>query len=308
MVTPSEPMNFFHELWSHEFMRRALAGGALIGFTNGFLGSFIVLRRMSLMADALSHSMLPGLAIGLMLFGLHPGGLFLGGIIAAFLVAMGAMLLARASRLKEDASLAILYTVAFSVGVVLLQFVPTSVDLKHYLFGNILGLGNADLWIAYGVTLAVVPGLLLLLRPLVLTLFDPTVARSQGVKVDALQVVLIGASVLAMISSAQSVGVVLMLGLLVTPAATLYLLTDDFRTMLWGGAALGSVGSELGLLLSYRIEKIPSGAAIVLVLGACFLGAWAFGPRYGLLARLRKRRHFHEESLSRWEQGGHDHS
>ena len=301
-------MNFFHDLWSHEFMRRALAGGALIGFTNGFLGSFIVLRRMSLMADALSHSMLPGLAIGLVLFGLHPGGLFLGGIVAAFLVAMGAMLLARASRLKEDASLAILYTVAFSIGVVLLQFVPTSVDLKHYLFGNILGLGDADLWIAYGVTLAVVPGLLLLLRPLVLTLFDPMVARSQGVKVDALHVVLIAASVLAMISSAQSVGVVLMLGLLVTPAATLYLLTDDFSTMLWGGAALGSAGSVLGLLLSYRFERIPSGAAIVLVLGACFLGAWAFGPRYGLIARLRKRRHFHEESLSRWEHGdGHKH-
>ncbi len=300
-------MNFFNDLWSHEFMRRALVGGALIGFTNGFLGSFIILRRMSLMADALSHSMLPGLAIGLVLFGLHPGGLFLGGIVAAFLVAMGAMLLARASRLKEDASLAILYTVAFSVGVVLLQFVPTSVDLKHYLFGNILGLGDTDLWIAYAVTLAVVPGLVLLLRPLVLTLFDPTVARSQGVKVDALHVVLIAASVLTMISSAQSIGVVLMLGLLVTPAATLYLLTDKFSTMLWGGAFLGSAGSVLGLLISYRFDRVPSGAAIVLVLGVCFLIAWAFGPRYGLLARLRKRRHFHEESLSRWDHEHHNH-
>jgi ABC-type Mn2+/Zn2+ transport system permease subunit len=288
-------------------MRRALAGGALIGFTNGFLGTFIILRRMSLMADALSHSMLPGLAIGLVLFGLHPGGLFLGGIIAAFLVATGAMLLARASRVKEDASLAILYTVAFSIGVVLLQYVPASVDLKHYLFGNILGLGDADLWIAYGVTLFVVPGLLLLQRPLVLTLFDPTVARSQGVKVNALQLVLIVASVLTMISSAQALGVILMLGLLVTPAATLYLLTDKFTTMLWGGAFLGSAGSVLGLVLSYHFEKIPSGAAIVLVLGVCFLLAWTFGPRYGLLARLRKRRHFHEESLSRWEHEKHEH-
>jgi len=285
-------------------MRRALVGGALIGFTNGFLGTFIVLRRMSLMADALSHSMLPGLALGLLVAGgLSASGLFLGGITAAFLVALGAMLLARTSRLKEDASLAILYTVAFSAGVVLLQFVPTPVDLKHWLFGDILGIGDADLWIAYGVTLAVVPGLLLVLRPLVLTLFDPMVARSQGVKVDALHVLLIAASVLAMISSAQAVGVILMLGLLVAPAATLYLLTDNFSTMLWGGAALGTVGSVLGLVLSYRFEKVPSGAAIVLVLGVCFLAAWAFGPRYGLLARLRKRRHFHEESLSRWEHG-----
>ncbi len=285
-------------------MRRALVGGALIGFTNGFLGTFIVLRRMSLMADALSHSMLPGLALGLLVAGgLSASGLFLGGITAAFLVALGAMLLARTSRLKEDASLAILYTVAFSAGVVLLQFVPTPVDLKHWLFGDILGIGDADLWIAYGVTLAVVPGLLLVLRPLVLTLFDPMVARSQGVKVDALHVLLIAASVLAMISSAQAVGVILMLGLLVAPAATLYLLSDNFSTMLWGGAALGTVGSVLGLVLSYRFEKVPSGAAIVLVLGVCFLAAWAFGPRYGLLARLRKRRHFHEESLSRWEHG-----
>ena len=302
-------MNFFRDLWSHEFMRRALVGGALIGFTNGFLGTFIVLRRMSLMADALSHSMLPGLALGLLVAGgLSASGLFLGGITAAFLVALGAMLLARTSRLKEDASLAILYTVAFSAGVVLLQFVPTPVDLKHWLFGDILGIGDADLWIAYGVTLAVVPGLLLVLRPLVLTLFDPMVARSQGVKVDALHVLLIAASVLAMISSAQAVGVILMLGLLVAPAATLYLLTDNFSTMLWGGAALGTAGSVLGLVLSYRFEKIPSGAAIVLVLGACFIAAWAFGPRYGLIAKLRKRRHFHEESLSRWEHGdGHDH-
>lgn len=297
-------MNFFTDIWSHEFMRRALVGGALIGFTNGFLGTFIVLRRMSLMADALSHSMLPGLALGLLVAGgLSTSGLFLGGITAALLVALGAMVLARTSRLKEDASLAILYTVAFSAGVVLLQFVPTQVDLKHWLFGDILGIGNADLWIAYGVTLAVVPGLLLVLRPLVLTLFDPTVARSQGVKVDALHVLLVAASVLAMISSAQAVGVILMLGLLVTPAATLYLLTDNFSTMLWGGAALGSASSVLGLMLSYRFDRVPSGAAIVLVLGACFLAAWAFSPRYGLLAKLRKRRHFHEESLSRWEHG-----
>ena len=294
-------MHFFTDLFSQEFMRRALLGGALIGFTNGFLGSFIILRRMSLMADALSHSMLPGLALGLLFFGLNPGGLFLGGIVAAFLVAVGAMLLARGSRLKEDTSLAILYTVAFSGGVVLLQFVKSPVDLKHYLFGNVLGMGDADLWIAYAVALVVVPGLLLLQRPLVLTLFDPAVARSQGVKVGALQLVLIVASVLTMISSAQAVGVILMLGLLVTPAATMYLLTDSFPRMLWGGAILGCFGAVSGLVLSYRFDRLPSGAAIVLVLGACFLLSWFFSPRYGLLSRLRKARHFHDASLQRWE-------
>jgi manganese transport system permease protein len=294
-------ISIFQEMWTQEFMRRALIGGAFIGFTNGFLGAFIILRRMSLMADALSHSMLPGLALGLMLFGLSAGALFLGGITAAFLVALGAMLLTRGSRLKEDTSLAILYTVAFSLGVVLLQFVKSPVDLKHYLFGNVLGLGNADLWIAYGVTLVVVPGLLLLERPMLLTLFDPAVARSQGVKVGALQIVLIVASVLTMISSAQAIGVILMLGLLVTPAATMYLLTDRFSRMLWGGAALGCVGSIAGLAVSYRFEKLPSGAAIVIVLGFFFLLTWLFSPRYGMVRRLLRPRHFHQESLERWE-------
>jgi manganese transport system permease protein len=296
-------IDFLREIWGEEFMRRALVGGAMIGFTNGFLGAFIVLRRMSLMADALSHSMLPGLAIGLMIVGaLKVGALFLGGIIAAFFVALGAMLLARASRIKEDTSLAILYTFAFSVGGLLLQLTPTKVDLRHYLFGNVLGLANEDLWIAYGVALVVIPGLLLVQRPMVLTLFDAAVARSQGVRVGLMQLVLVAASVLTMISSAQAVGVILMLGLLVTPAATMYLLTDNFSRMMWGGAVLGTSSTVAGLLVSYRFD-VPSGAAIVIILFAIFLATFVLSPRYGLLARFRKRRHFHEESLQRWEGG-----
>lgn len=289
------------EMLQHDFMRRALLGGMVLGFTNGFLGSFIILRRMALMADALSHSMLPGLAIGLMVAGLNAGSLFIGGITAAFFVAIGSMLLSRGSRLKEDTSLAILYTFAFSVGAVLLQSIPpTQVELKHYLFGNILGMDNADLWITWGVALVVIPGLLLLQRPLVLTLFDPAVARSHGVAVGAMQIVIVVASVLTMISSAQSVGVILMLGLLVGPAATMYLITDRFPVMLWGGAVLGCLGTLCGLLLSYRFEGIPSGAAIVIILFSVFITAFVFGPRYGLVAKIRKSRHMHDESLKRW--------
>ncbi|MDQ3622471.1 MAG: metal ABC transporter permease, partial [Verrucomicrobiota bacterium] len=176
-------MDWLPEPFSHEFMRRALVGGALIGFANGFLGAFVVLRRLALMADSLSHSLLPGLALGVMLFGLVPAALFFGALMAALFVALGAQLIARSSRLKEDSALGILYTIAFSLGLVLLTFVKVRVPLMHYLFGNILGLADSDLWISYLVALITIPTLAALQRPFLLTLFEPNVARSQGVLV-----------------------------------------------------------------------------------------------------------------------------
>jgi ABC-type Mn2+/Zn2+ transport system permease subunit len=293
-------MDWLFEPFQHVFMQRALAACVLIGFLNGFLGAFVVLRRMALMADSLSHSLLPGLAVGVLLFGVAPAGLFVGALAAALLVALGAQLLARGARVKEDTALGILYTVAFSSGVVLLSFVKVRVSLMHYLFGNILGVSNQDLWVAYAVALVVLPLLVAAERPLQLLLFDPAVARSQGIPNGILNLTLVVALVLTMVSSLQAVGVILLLGLLVSPAATVYLLCDSFPAMLWGGGALGAVGSMLGLWLSYWLG-VPSGACIVLVLGGFFCLAYLFSPRYGLLPKLWRARHFHQESLSRWE-------
>src|SRR3982750_1206801 len=122
-------MDILSEALHNHFLRRSLAVGVIIGFTNGFLGAFVVLRRLALMADSLSHSLLPGLAVGLMIFGLAPGGLFFGALCAALLVALGAQLLARGSRIKEDTALGILYTVAFSAGLVMLSFVKVRISL-----------------------------------------------------------------------------------------------------------------------------------------------------------------------------------
>ena len=294
-------VGIFVEPFRHEFMQRALLSGALVGVTNGFVGTFVVLRRMALMADSLSHSLLPGLALGVMCFGLAPWGLFAGGLAAALFVALGAQLVSRSSRLMEDTALAVLYTVAFSVGLVLMSFVRVRVSLLHYLFGNILGVSDSDLWLSYGVAMAVVPLLALLQRPYLLLLFEPDVARSQGVRAGALNLVLSVALVVTMISSLHAVGVVLMLGLLIAPAATVYLLCDSFGAMLWGGAAIGALGSVAGLLVSYHFSNLPSGAAIVLVLGVLFLLAYGFSPRYGLWRMFRPGRHFHDESLARWK-------
>lgn len=293
-------MDWLFEPFEHVFMQRALAACVLVGFLNGFMGGFVMLRRMALMADSLSHSLLPGLAVGVLLFGLAPAGLFFGALSAALFVALGAQLLSRGSRVKEDTALAILYTVAFSAGVVLLSFVKVRVSLLHYLFGNILGVSNQDLWVSYGVAGVVLPLLVLAERPLQLLLFEPSVARSQGIATGFLNVALVVALVLTMVSSLQAVGVILLLGLLISPAATVYLLCDSYAALLWGGGALGVFGSVSGLWLSYWLE-MPSGACIVLVLGAIFCLAYLFSPRYGLLPKLWRSRHFHHESLARWE-------
>ena len=294
-------MDWLLEPFQHAFMQRALVACVLIGFLNGFMGGFVMLRRMALMADSLSHSLLPGLAVGVLLFGLAPMGLFFGALSAALVVALGAQLLARGARVKEDTALAILYTSAFSSGVVLLSFVKVRVSLLHYLFGNILGVSNQDLWLAYGVAVVVLPLLVAAERPLQLLLFDASVARSQGVPVTLLNIGLVVALVLTMLSSLQAGGVILLLGLLIAPAATVYLLCDSFPVLLWGGGALGVFGAVSGLWLSYWLG-VPSGACIVLVLGGLFCVAYLVSPRYGLLPKLWKARHFHKESLARWEQ------
>lgn len=295
-------MNWLIAPFHHEFMQRALLACALIGFTNGFLSAFIVLRRLALMADALSHALLPGLAVGVILFGLTPWSLFSGALIAALLVGLGAEIISRSSRVKEETALAVLYTVAFSTGLVLLSFAPVRVDLHDYLFGNILGVSNADLWTTYGISFATITTLVALQRPLMLMLFDPSVAATQGVNAGILNYTLITLLVLSMISSLQAVGVILALGLLVAPAATIYLFSDSCSVLFWGGGCVGAFGSCAGLLLSYWLN-LPAGACIVLLLGLMFFGAYIFSPRYGIMRRFFHRSHLHKESLARW----HDH-
>jgi len=307
MNVVSHFLSVITEPFSYPFMQRALLSCALIGFTNGFLGTFIVLRRQALLVDALSHSLLPGLAVAAIFVGLSPGGLLLGGLLAALIVAIGGQLMARNSRLKDETAVASLYIIAFALGIVLIRFAKVKVDLTHFLFGNILGVGNGDLWIAYAAAFLTLTSLVLLHRPLLLTLFDATVARASGIRVGWIETGLLALTVLGLVASLQAVGVLLSLGLLILPAATAYLLTNSFSRMLWGGAFLGLVSATGGLLLSF-FANIPSGPCIVLLM-ALFMGAaYLLSPRYGVLTRLFRGRHFHEESLGRWEgHQGHDH-
>ncbi len=281
-------MNDFLEF---TFNQKALLAATLIGFANGYLSGYVVLRRDALKIGSLSHALLPGIAIAVLLVGLTAASAFVGALIAALLIGLGSLAVSRSARIDSDTALAILYTTAFSIGLIALNFVPERVDIEDWLFGNILGLADHDLWVAFGVSAVVLIVLTACQRPLLLTIFEPNVAATQGVPVRAMHFLLLGLVILALVTSLQAVGCILSLGLLVTPAATIYQFANSPRALFWGGGLLGAACGSLAVFLSWLFD-IPSGSAIVLLLGACFFAAYIFSPRYGMLAK-RKKPHSH---------------
>ena len=279
----------FTELITNPFFQRALATAGFIGFANGFFSGFVVLRRNALSVSALSHTMLPGIALGILLTGaLSQWNAFFGALFAALLVGLGSVAVARGNRVDQGTALAVLYTAAFAVGIALLPKLDTRQELEHWLFGDIIAVGNADIWIAFGIGSFTLLITNLLMRPILLTLFEPSVAAAQGVPVRFIQYLIFGLLVLALVSSLQAVGCVLSVGLLVTPAATVSLLTDRTPVLFWGGGLIGGIGSICAVLLSVKLDIAP-GPAIVIVLGCLFIAAYLFSPKYGLIAIGRKR-------------------
>lgn len=281
-------MNWFLEPLQHEHIQRALLICLLAGFANGYLSAFVVLRKSALQVGSLSHSLLPGIAIGVMLFGLSQVSLFLGALVAALIVGLGSLLIARNSRLGQETALAILYTTSFAAGILMLEFAPVQIDVDHFLFGNILFASDADLHTVFWVSAVALVVLTALRRPMILMLFEPAAAQALGVPVRWLNYVLLGLLILVLISTLQAVGCLLALGLLVTPAATVYLLTDRTDLLFWGGGIVGAVGAALALFLSHHLD-IGTGSAIVLTLGAAFFVAWVFSPKYGWIRKLLPR-------------------
>ena len=273
----------FEELLNSPFYQRTLAAAAFIGFTNGFFSGFVVLRRNALSVSALSNTMLPGIALGILITGyLSQWNAFIGALFAALLVGLGSVAVARGKRIAEGTSLAVLYTAAFAAGVAILPKLETRSELEHWLFGDILAIGNADLWIVYSMGAVILIAGNLLMRPLLLTLFEPNVAAAQGVPTRIMQYLVFMLLVLALVSSLQAVGCVLSVGLLVTPAATVSLLTDKTSALFWGGGLIGGIGSVVAVLLSGYFGISP-GPAIVILLGILFILAYLFSPKYGLL-------------------------
>jgi manganese/iron transport system permease protein/iron/zinc/copper transport system permease protein len=276
------------EPFQHPFNQRAVLAALLIGFTNGYASAFVVLKKSALKVGSLSHALLPGIALAILLVGLHDWSAFVGALFAALLIGLGSLAVSRGSRLDQDSALAILYTAAFSGGIILLRRIGVTQEMDAWLFGNIMGLRDSDLWTNFWISCGALGILTALHRPLLMTLFDTEVAATLGVPVRFLNYLLLAVLIIVLISSLQAVGCMLALGLLVAPAATIYLLTDSTNALFWGGALIGGLASAGAVVIGWHLN-IEQGPAIVLILGIVFLAAFLFGPKYGLLARLRAR-------------------
>lgn len=275
------------ELLQSDFFPRTLAAAALVGFTNGFFSGFVILRRTALSVSALSHTMLPGIALAIFFTGaLTQVNAFLGALIAAMIVGLGSVAVSRGNRVAQGTALAVLYTSAFAGGVALMPHLGVRTELEHWLFGDINLVSNSDLWTVFGIGVFTLLLANLLMRPILVALFEPNVAAAQGVPVRFVQYLLFALMVMSLVASLQAVGCVLSVGLLVTPAATVSLFTDRTSYLFWGGGFLGAAGAVIAVMISVPLHLTP-GPAIVMVLGILFILGWLLSPKYGALTRRK---------------------
>jgi manganese/iron transport system permease protein len=276
----SAMLNWLLEPLTYGFMQRGLAASVMVGVLCAVVGCYVVLRGMAFLGDALAHAILPGVALAYLL----KGNLMLGALIAAVVVGLGIGMLSRQGKIREDTAIGILFAAALALGVAMISTVQTyAVDLTHILFGNILGVSPADLLIIAVLGVIVIATIVLLYKEFLVVSFDRVLAATLRLPVEVLRNLMLILIALTIVVSLQAVGVGLVAAMLVTPAATAYLLTRRLPMMMVIAALIGAFSGVAGLYLSYYLN-IASGAAVVLVATAAFILAYVFAPRRGLLA------------------------
>lgn len=275
--------NFIDGLVNYQFLQNALITSLLVGFVSGIIGSFIILRGMSLMGDAISHAVLPGVAISYMFgFNYVIGATFFG-LLTAILIEF----ITEKSTLKNDTAIGIVFSSFFALGVILISFAQSATDLYHILFGNVLAVRDFDMILTAIVTVIAVVFVLLFFKELKLTSFDPVMAKAAGIPVKFFHYALMFLLTLVAVVSLQTVGTILVIAMLITPAATAYLLTNNLKVMVCLSAGLGMLSSFVGLFFSYSYN-LASGATIVLTAAVFFVIAFLFSPQKGLLINRKK--------------------
>ncbi len=252
------------------FMQRALWACLLLSICSGFLGTFLVLRRMSLMGEALSHGILPGIAIGYLVGGLWMPALSLGGIIAGLLITKTSHYISRKTILTQDASFSGLYLIALSVGILILSSSANQSTVMSLLFGNILGVSPSALYYILGATSLVIITMVVMFKPFTYLCFDPLFARLRGISDKKLNLVFLSLVVLTLVSACQTLGTMMALGLMIIPAVTARMMCKDIHCIVGFAIFLGSFSAFSGLLISYHFN-VPSGSGIILTTGGLYL-------------------------------------
>jgi manganese/iron transport system permease protein len=267
------------EPFSYSFMQRGLLEVLMVGVLCAVMGTYVVLRSMAFLGDALAHAVLPGVAIAYLL----GGNLTTGALVAALIIALGIGVFSNRGMIKEDTAIGILFTASLSLGVALISTIRTyAVDLSHILFGNLLGVSASDLWLTGSLGLATLAVVLVLYKPFLVISFDPVLAATMRLPISALRNLMLVLLAVTIVVSMQTVGVGLGSAMLVTPAATAYLLVRRLPSMMAVSAFFGAISSLAGLYLSFYMD-ISSGAAIVLTATMFFFLAYLFAPQRGLL-------------------------
>ncbi len=253
-------MNFLLEPLTYQFMQRGLLASVIVGVLCAVMGTYVVLRGMAFLGDAMAHAILPGVAIAY----IFKGDLLIGAGVAAVAVALIIGLFSKGGAVKEDTAIGIMFAAALSLGVALISTMQTyAVDLSHILFGNVLGVSPSDLWLIGGLSFAILLTVGLLFKPFLVISFDPVLAATLRLPAELLRNLMLVLLALTVVVSLQTVGVSLAAAMLVTPAATAYLLTRRLLPMMLVSAVVGALSSIIGLYLSYYFN-IVSGSAIVL--------------------------------------------
>jgi len=267
-------ITFLLEPLQYAFMVRGLVAAVMVGIVCAIVGTYVVLRGMAFFGDALAHAILPGIAVGYLVGEGARAPLFWWALIAAILSSLGIGAISRSTKIKEDTAIGIIFAGTFALGVALISTVRSyTVDLAHFLFGDVLGVRSGDLWLIAIFGGLVVLTILAFYKEFMVLSFDPILAATLRLPVRLLDMLLLILIAITIVVSLQTVGVALMVAMLVTPAATAYLLTKRLPVMMALAALVASVSGVIGLYLSYYLS-IASGSAIVLTCTAIFGLVW----------------------------------
>lgn len=275
--------NFINGLYEFHFLQNSLVTAVVIGIVSGAVGCFIILRGMSLMGDAISHAVLPGVAISYIL-GIN---FFVGAIIFGLLSSIIITFIKNNSIIKGDTAIGITFSSFLALGVILIGVANSSTDLFHILFGNILAVQDIDKWLTMGVSGIVLIVIILFFKELLITSFDPLMARAIGMKVNLYHYLLMVLLTLVSVTAMQSVGTILIVAMLITPAATAYLYTNSLRKMIIFSSSLGAVSSVLGLFIGYSFN-IAVGSSIVITSAIIFAISFLVSPKQNFIKKKVK--------------------